>query len=102
MQRYLYEFYSSVGHCGFLDHVSITFVKIDTSVLLKRKDYWRRTLCTMAPYGLNIGDHILLIPLKFLKNILMKRIFILWRTFIASRLYDKEYLMMLTSFTTVQ
>ena len=102
MQRYLYEYYSSVGHCGFLDHVSITIVKIDTSVLLKRKDYWRRILCTMAPYGLNIGDHILLIPLKFSKNILIKRIFILWRTFTALRLYDKEYLTMLTSFTTVQ
>ena len=56
----------------------------------------------MAPYGLNIGDHVLLIPLKFLKNVLIKRIFILWRAFTALRLYDKEYLMMLTSFKTVQ
>ena len=70
MQRHLYEYYSSVGHRGFLDHGSITLDKIDPSVLLKREDYWRRTLCTMAPYGLNIGDHVLLIPLKFLKKCL--------------------------------
>ena len=65
MQRHLYEYYSSVGHRGFLDDALITLDKIDPSVLLKREDYWRRTLCTMAPYGLNIGDHVLLIPLKF-------------------------------------
>ena len=49
----------SLRHCGFLEHVSITLIdKTHLSDLLKREDYWRRTLCNMAPYGLNIEDHI--------------------------------------------
>ena len=45
MQRHLYEHYSSVGHCGFLEHVSITLIdKTDPSDPLKREDYCRRTL----------------------------------------------------------
>ena len=55
MQRHSYEHYSSVGHCGFLQHVSITLIdKTDPSDLIKREDYWRRTLCNMAPCGVNI------------------------------------------------
>ena len=34
MQRHLYEYYSSVGHRGFLDDALITLDKIDPSVLL--------------------------------------------------------------------
>ena len=84
MQRHLYEHYSSVGHCGFLEHVSITLIdETDPSYTLKREDYWRRTLCTTAPCGLNIEKY-------------------LWRTFTALHLYDKKYLVLLTSFTTVQ
>ena len=56
----------------------------------------------MAAYGLNIEDHVWSIPLKFLKMLWIKSIFILWRIFTALRLYDKEYLMLHTSFTTVQ
>ena len=44
-ESHLYEHYSSVD-------------KTDPSDPLKREDYWRRTLCTTAPYGLNIEDHI--------------------------------------------
>ena len=59
MQRHLYEHYSSIGHCGFLQDVSITLTdKTDPSDPLMREDYWRRTVCTMAPYGFNIGDHV--------------------------------------------
>ena len=59
IQRHLYEHYSSVGHCGFLEHVSITLIdNTDPSDPLKRENYWRRTLCTMAPYSLNIEDHV--------------------------------------------
>ena len=59
MQRHLYEHYSSAGHCGFLEHFSIILIdKIDPSDPLKREDYWRRTLCTMAPNGLNIEDQV--------------------------------------------
>ena len=42
-----------------LSHVSITFVdKTDPSDPLKREEYWRRILWTMAPYGLNIEDSV--------------------------------------------
>ena len=59
MQRHLYEHYSSTGHCGFLEHVSIILIdKTDPSDPLKREDYWKRTLYTMAPYGLNIEDQV--------------------------------------------
>ena len=57
--RHSYEHYSSVGHCEFLEHVSITFTdKTDTSDPLKREDYWRRTLGTIAPYDLDIEDTV--------------------------------------------
>ena len=59
MQRHLYEHSSSVGHFGYLEHVSITLTdKTDPSEPLKREDYWQRTLCLMAPYDLNIEDHV--------------------------------------------
>ena len=59
MQRHLYENYSSVGDCGFLEHVSITLIdKIDPSDPLKREDFWRPLFCTIAPFGLNIEDHV--------------------------------------------
>ena len=35
--------------------VSVTFIdKTDPSDPLKREDYWRSTLKTMAPFGLNV------------------------------------------------
>ena len=44
---------------GFREHVSITLInKTNPSDPLKREDYWRRTLCTMASYDLNIEDHV--------------------------------------------
>ena len=68
MQRHSYEHYSSVGPCGFLEHVSITLTdKTDSSNLLKRQDYSNRTLCTMAPYCLNIENHVWSIPLWLYK-----------------------------------
>ena len=57
MQRHLYEHYSGVGDCGFLEHVSITLIdKTNPSDPLRREDFWRRLFCTMAPYGLNIDE----------------------------------------------
>ena len=42
-----------------LEDVSLTFIdKTDTSDLLKREDYWRRTLKTMAPFGLHIEESV--------------------------------------------
>ena len=59
MQRHLYEHYSGVGDCGFLEHVSITLIdKTNPSDPLKREDFWRRLFCTMAPCGLNIEGHV--------------------------------------------
>ena len=59
MQRPLYEHYSSVGHCGFFEHVSITLTdKTDPSNHLKRENNWRWTLCTVATYGLNKEGHV--------------------------------------------
>ena len=40
MQRHLYEYYSIVGHCRFLEHVSITLDKTDLSDPLKKEDYY--------------------------------------------------------------
>ena len=56
MQQHIYEHFSSEDHCSFLDEVSITFIdKTDTKDPNKREHYWRHTLKTMAPGGLNIG-----------------------------------------------
>ena len=47
------------GHNGFLNDVSITFIdKTDPSDPLRREDYWRKTLKTMVPYGLNTEDSV--------------------------------------------
>ena len=47
------------GHDGFLNDVSVTFIdKTDPSYPLRREDYWRQTLKTMVPYGLNIEDSV--------------------------------------------
>ena len=40
MQRHLYEHYSIVDYCGFLEHVSITLDKTDLSDPLKKEDYY--------------------------------------------------------------
>ena len=59
MQENLFSYFSMAGHNGFLSDVSITFIdKTDLSGPLRREDYWRQTLKTMVPYGLNIEDSI--------------------------------------------
>ena len=59
MQEHLFSYFSMVGHDGFLSDVSITFIdKTDPSDPLRTKDYWRRTLKTIVPYGLNIEDSV--------------------------------------------
>ena len=50
---------SIAGHNVFLNDVSITFIeKTDPSDPLRREDYWRQTLQTMFPYGINIEDSV--------------------------------------------
>ena len=42
---------------SYMNDVSITIIdKTDPSDLLRREDYWRQTLKTMVPCGLNIED----------------------------------------------
>ena len=59
IQQHLFNHFCKSGHCGFLEDVSLTFIdKTDPSDPLKREDYWRSTLKTMAPFGLNIGESV--------------------------------------------
>ena len=47
-----------MGHNGFLNNVSITLIdKTDGKNLKKREDYWRRTLKTYSPFGLNVENN---------------------------------------------
>ena len=47
------------ANCGFLENVSLTFIdKTDPSDPLKREDYWRSALKTMAPFGLNTEESV--------------------------------------------
>ena len=55
----LYEHFCSSNHNCFISDVSVTFIdKTDPSDPLKREDYRRSTLKTMAPFGLNIGESV--------------------------------------------
>ena len=59
MQQHLFSHFSITGHDGVLNDDSITFIdKTDPSDPLRREDYWRQTLKTMVPYGLNIEDSV--------------------------------------------
>ena len=53
------EYFNGEGHHGFSEDVSITFIhKTDPSEPLKRENYWKNVLKTMAPLGLNIEDSV--------------------------------------------
>ena len=54
--QHLFEHFSSEGHNSFLDDVSIILTDKDTKDPNKREHYWRHTLKTMAPQGLNVED----------------------------------------------
>ena len=59
MQEYLFEHFNSMGQNGFLNNVSITLIdKTDCKNPKKREDYWRRTLKTYLPCGLNVEDSV--------------------------------------------
>ena len=59
MQQHLFNHFFTSGHWGFLEDASLTFIdKADLSDPLKREDYWRSTLTTIAPFGLNIEEHV--------------------------------------------
>ena len=54
-------------HSGFLNDLSITFIdKTDpTNPLQQREHYWKHTLKTFAPYGLNIKENVWLFHCLF-------------------------------------
>ena len=59
MQQHLFEHFASEGHCSFLEDVNITFIdKTDPKDPNRREHYWRHTLKTMAPLGLNVKDDL--------------------------------------------
>ena len=59
MQEHLFRRFSSAGYNGVLNDVSVTFMdKTDLSDPLKGETFWRETLMTMAPYGLNIEKSV--------------------------------------------
>ena len=48
-----------MGHNGFVNNVSITLIdKTDDKNPKKKEDYWRRTLKTCFPFGLNVEDSV--------------------------------------------
>ena len=59
MQQHLFEHCNSEEHHCFLDEISITFIdKAGPSELLKKENYWRSILKTMAPWGLNVEESV--------------------------------------------
>ena len=58
MQEHLFSHFSMAATTGLKD-VSITFIdKTDPSGPLQTEDQWRKTLKTMAPYGLDIEESV--------------------------------------------
>ena len=59
MQQHFSNHFCTSGNAGFLYNVFVTFIdKTDPSVPLKWEEYWRRTLKTMAPFGVNIEESV--------------------------------------------
>ena len=59
MKYHQYDHFYSDGHNGFLQDVAITLLDtIDGENPKNMKNYWMRTLKTLAPGGLNIEDCI--------------------------------------------
>ena len=57
MQQHLFEHFSEEWHHSFEEDLPITLIdKTDPSNPLQRENYWRSTLKTMAPWGLNVED----------------------------------------------
>ena len=70
MQEHLLKHFNSMGHNGFLNNVSIALInKTDGNNPKKREDYWRRTLKTYLPFGLNVGDSVPPFPYSLICDI---------------------------------
>ena len=58
-QEHLFRHFRSGEHTGSLENVKIMLIdKTDGQNPKKREDYWRRTLKTYAPFGLNVEDSV--------------------------------------------
>ena len=53
-----FKHFNNMGHNGFLNIVSITFIDKTEGKNPKKRDYWRRTLKTYSPFGLNVEDSV--------------------------------------------
>ena len=79
MQQHLFNHFCTSGNCGFLEHVSLTFIgKSNPSDLLKRKDYWRSRLKAVARFGLNVEESILQFYLQYLEVLFFYRTGTFW------------------------
>ena len=59
MQEQIFEHFNSVGHTGFLENVSVTFIdKTDLQNPEKRENYWMQALMTMVPWGKSIPNSV--------------------------------------------
>ena len=59
MHEHLFEHFNEEGHHRFLEDASITFIdKTDPSEPLKRENYWKSVLETMASLELNIEGRV--------------------------------------------
>ena len=60
-QQHLYDHFMLEDHTQFVNDVSIIFIdKTDPTDPLKREQYWRHTLKTLVPYGLDVSESVLL------------------------------------------
>ena len=58
-QQHLYDHFVLEDHAQFVNDVSIIFIdKADPTDPLKREQYWRHTLKTLVPYGLNVSESV--------------------------------------------
>ena len=53
MQPLVFEHFSSNDHSSFLEDCSITLIDKTHGSDPTRREYWRRVLKTVTPYGLN-------------------------------------------------
>ena len=59
MQQQLYKHFCDSNRNCFISGVSVTFIdKTDPTDPLKRENYWRSTLKTTAPFGINIEENV--------------------------------------------
>ena len=59
MQQHLFEHFQSLGHTDFVEDVCITFIdKAHPLIPTKREDYWRQTLKTLAPHGIDVEESV--------------------------------------------